>query len=51
MSEENRIEEIEYGPIEVGDLYTGEEISIVIKMLGYVDGTEESITVSFDIEL
>lgn len=51
MSEENRIEEIEYGPIEVGNLYSGEEISIVIKMLGYLDGTEESIIVSFDIEL
>lgn len=42
---------IDYGPIDVGELYSGEQISLDVKVFVHADGTEESMTVTFEIEL
>ena len=40
-----------YGPIDISELYSGQEIFIDLSMTGYVGGSTESMIGSFEIEL
>lgn len=51
LNESKTIDGTIYGPIDIAELYTGQEISIELSMDGYVGDTTESMTVTFGIEL